>query len=232
MLARARLLMLGAAFALGAALAAAPALAGPFAVDLGGARIALDAPTGFADTAFTGSPRIQELAESLTSASNRVLLFAISDGDLRRFMSGDAPDFRRYMVAVTPKALERTLVSGGDFAQLVADALREAGAAAPDKEYVKYLEQPPHGQPRLLAELRREREVVSLLQGLRIPSEEKNSDQKPQYMLFSTTLVWLRGKALILSVYTRFEDPSDLAWIRYTTPRWTSDLQRLNASGR
>src|SRR4029450_8217966 len=55
------------------------ALAAPFAVQVGEARIGVDAPPGFADTTFTGSPRLQELAEALTSPSNRILLFAISD---------------------------------------------------------------------------------------------------------------------------------------------------------
>ena len=59
--------------------------AAPFAVQLGDIRIGLDAPPGFTDTGFTGSPRLQELAETLTPASNRILLFAISDTDLRRF---------------------------------------------------------------------------------------------------------------------------------------------------
>ncbi|MDH4189145.1 MAG: hypothetical protein OEW21_02920 [Betaproteobacteria bacterium] len=226
MLARARWI------ALGAALAAAPAMAGPFVVDLDEVRIALDSPAGFADTAFTGSPRIQELAESLTSASNRVLLFAISDADLRLFMGGDTPEFRRHMLVVTPKVLERSLVGNRDFSQLVADVLRAAGPAAPDLDLVKYLDQPPHGQPRLLAELRRTREVVSILQGLRIPSEKKDADEKPQYMLFSTTLVWLRGKALILSVHTRLDNAADMAWIRYTTERWVNDLLRLNNARR
>jgi len=225
MLARARLLIVG------AALAAAPAMAaGPFAVELGGARVLLDTPAGFSDTTFTGSPRIQELAESLTSASNHILLFAISDGDLRSFMNGDTPDFRRYMLATTPKVLERALVSSGDFAQLSADLLREAGPAAPGGNFMKHLDQPPYGQPRLLAELRREREVVSILQGMRLPpADPDHPDQKPEYVLFSTTLLWLRGKALALSIYTRLDAPGDMEWLRYTTARWTSDLQRLNS---
>ena len=81
--------------------------AAPFAINVGDARIVLDAPAGYADTTFTGSPRLQELAESLTPASNRVLMFAISDGDLRRFTVGDPPDFRRYMIVVTPNGMER-----------------------------------------------------------------------------------------------------------------------------
>jgi hypothetical protein len=73
---------------------ASTALAAPFAVQVGEARLGLDAPPGFADTQFTGSPRLQELGESLTSASNRVLLFALSDADLRRFTLGDQLELR------------------------------------------------------------------------------------------------------------------------------------------
>src|SRR5215831_14445481 len=95
------------AAALAALLFVRCALAAPFAVQLGDARVGLDAPPGFADSTFTGSPRLQELAEALTSPSNRILLFAISDGDLRKFTLGDPPEFRRYMIAVTPMELER-----------------------------------------------------------------------------------------------------------------------------
>jgi len=104
-------------------------LSAPFAVQVGEARVALDAPPGFADSSFTGSPRLQELAESQTSPSNKILMFAISDGDLRRFMTGDTPEFRRYMLVVTPKALERDRITPDAFRQLVANAAREAGAA-------------------------------------------------------------------------------------------------------
>src|SRR5439155_1621052 len=105
------------------------AVAAPFAIQLGDTRLGLDAPPGFADTGFTGSPRLQELAESLTSASNRILLFAISDADLRRFTLGDAPELRRYMIAVTPKGLERERVSPAAFGAFVRDSLAALGSA-------------------------------------------------------------------------------------------------------
>ena len=91
--------------------------AAPFAVQVGEARIGLDAPSGFADTQFTGSPRLQEFGESLTSASNRILLFALSDADLRRFMVGDQIELRRYMIAVTPRSMERDRVGEPAFKQ-------------------------------------------------------------------------------------------------------------------
>ena len=72
--------------------------ADPFAVKVGEVRIGLDAPPGFADTGFTGSPRLQDMAETLTSASNRILLFALTDADLRRFMGGDRPEYKRYVI--------------------------------------------------------------------------------------------------------------------------------------
>jgi hypothetical protein len=197
-------------------------------VHVGEARIGLDAPPGFADTGFTGSPRLQELAESLTSASNRILVFAISDLDLRRFMVGDPPEFRRYMLAVTPKAMERERVTQSSFNLLVGEALRELGAAAPAGQGLEaFLEGQPPGRAALLAELRREPAVVSVLQGARLPAQGR-AQEKPQYLLSTTTLMLIRGKALNLAVYSGYDSPADLEWIRSITARWIDDLQRLN----
>ena len=207
--------------------------AAPFAVTVGDSRIALDAPPGFADTAFTGSPRLQELAETLTSASNRILLFAVSDADLRRFMAGDVMDARRYMVAVTPRVMERERVTSTTFAALVADSLRNMGPApAPGTDPRKHLDANAGGQA-LLAELRREPDAVSVLQGARLPAPPRSSvfaeEPPPQYVLSTTSLVLLRGKALSLTVHALYESPADLEWIRTATLRWVDELRRLNA---
>ena len=206
------------------------ARAAPFAVQVGEARIGLDAPPGFADTMFTGSPRLQELAESQTSPSNRILMFAISDGDLRLFMTGDPPQFRRYMIVVTPKALERERMSAAGFDRLVAEALRDFGPPAAG-DFVKHLDAQPHGRAHLLAGLRKDPEVVSVLQGTRVPLPRRGSfgEDKGQYVLSSLTLMLLRGKALNLSVYTLYDGPADLEWISATTARWIAELQRLNS---
>ena len=201
--------------------------AAPFAVQVGETRIGLDAPPGFADTGFTGSPRLQELAESLTSASNRILLFAISDADLRRFTLGDTPELRRYMIAVTPKGLERERVSPAAFGAFVRDSLAALGSAPAAGDLQKYLDAQPPGKTSLLAELRREPDVVSVLQGTRAPAQRRSSEA-PQYALSTTTLMLLRGKALNLSVYTLYENAADLDWVRATTARWIDDMARLN----
>jgi len=201
--------------------------AAPFAVQVGETRIGLDAPPGFADTGFTGSPRLQELAESLTSASNRILLFAISDADLRRFTLGDTPELRRYMIAVTPKGLERERVSPAAFGAFVRDSLAALGSPPAAGDLQKYLDAQPPGKTSLLAELRREPGVVSVLQGTRAPAQRRSSEA-PQYALSTTTLMLLRGKALNLSVYTLYENAADLDWVRATTARWVDDIARLN----
>ena len=54
----------------------------------------LDTPPGFTDTTELASPRLQDAAESLTPASNRILLFALTDADLRRFTLGDPLDMQ------------------------------------------------------------------------------------------------------------------------------------------
>jgi hypothetical protein len=216
------------AIALVASLFLGGALAAPFAVQVGEARLGLDAPPGFADTTFTGSPRLQELAEALTSPSNRILLFAISDGDLRKFTLGDPPDFRRYMIAVTPRELERDRVSPQRFSELADAAQRELGEPVPaGKSFAEYFDQQPIGKSSVLAELRRDAEVLSLLLGTRVQPQPR--PQKQQYALSSTSLMLVRGKTLSLTVYSAYDSQADLAWIRAITARWIDDIQRLNA---
>jgi hypothetical protein len=202
--------------------------AAPFAIQLGETRIALDAPPGFADTGFTGSPRLQDIAEGLTSASNRILVFAISDADLRRFMVGDQMDLKRYMLIATPKGSERESLSAGGFARLAGDSLRALGAApAADADYQKYLDAQPQGRASLLAELVKEQSVLAVLQGSRLPPVRRG--EPAAYQLSSTTLMLVRGKALNLTVYGAYESAADVEWIRAITVRWIEDLKRLNA---
>jgi hypothetical protein len=215
------------------AFAASHALAAPFAVQVGETRIALDAPPGYADTTFTGSPRLQELAEMLTSASNKILLFAISDADLRRFTVGDTPDFRRYMMVVTPKGLERERTTPATFQRAIDDSMRELGTPAPrDANWTTYLTSQNPAVAVLLEELRKEPGLFSYLQGTRLQPQQKRSlfgpEEKPQFLLSSNTLMLVRGKTLQLSVFSQFDAPVDAEWIRAITLRWVEDLQRLN----
>jgi hypothetical protein len=206
-------------------LAASNALAAPFAVQVGDARLALDAPPGFADTQFTGSPRLQEIGESLTSASNRVLLFALSDADLRRFTLGDQLELRRYMIVVTPRAMERERLSEVAFKSLVGNVRGEL-ADLPQGDFHKHLDARTPGTVSMLAELRNEADAVSVLQGSR---GKARMFERARYLLTSNSLVLVRGKALTLSVYTQYDDPADLEWIRNTTNRWIDELKRLNS---
>jgi hypothetical protein len=211
---------------------AASASSAPFAVQLGDARVALDAPAGYADTTFTGSPRLQELAEALTSASNRVLLFAISDADLRRFSIGDPPEFRRYMLVATPKALERERIAAPAFERMAAEAVRGFTPLPDGSDIARALESQPVGQASALAELRRDPAVLSLLQGTRLEPTKIprlfGSDERQNYLLSSSTLMLVRGKALNLHVFTAYDSAQDATWVRAVTARWVDDLQRLN----
>ncbi len=79
---------------LAALLAALPlqGAAAPFTVRLGVERIVLDTPPDLTDTTELASPRLQDLSETLTAASNRILMFALSDGDVRHFTQGEPAD--------------------------------------------------------------------------------------------------------------------------------------------
>jgi hypothetical protein len=56
--------------------------------------------------------------------------------------------------------------------------------------------------------------VVSVLHGARTKA---GFFERSRYMLSSTTLLLLRGKALSLSIYTQYDDPS--TWSGSATPR-------------
>ena len=161
----------------GAALCAcATASAAPFGVQLGRDRLMLDTPVGFADTAAFGSPRLTEIADTLADASNRVLVFALSDADVRRFGAGDSLELRRYLLAVTPKAKERDRVSDAEFGALVADTERNLGAPpAAITDFAGYLKGRPAGQSHLLAQLRRDPQAVGHLLGTMIPQPPPSS---------------------------------------------------------
>ena len=163
----------------------------------------------------------------LNMFSNRILLFGITDADLRLFTQGERLGLRRYVIAVTPRRLEFETLSLSTFERFIEDATRELGEAPKDGDYMKFLETQPPGQARLLAEIRRDRTGAVFLQGVRLPPKG-GFNEKPAYVLATTALVQVRGKALNLQVYSSYDDAQDLEWIRFVTGRWIEDIQRLN----
>jgi hypothetical protein len=211
--------------------ASQPAMAAPFTVRLGIERIVLDTPPGFTDTTELASPRLQDLADTLTSASNRILMFALSDADVRRFTQGELLDAKRYMIAVTPKGLERERVTPGQLAAYIADSLQNLGKPVETADIVKYLEAQPVGKAHLIAELKQEPATVSVLQATRLPPLPGKTfweSSKPQYLFFTTTIFLVRGKAIQLAVYSLFDGPADVEWLKTITLRWVDELLRLN----
>jgi hypothetical protein len=205
--------------------------AAPFALQVGDVRLGFDLPGGFADSMPTGSPRLQELAESFTPATNRILVFALSDADMRRFNTGDAPELRQYLLVVTPRALEQDRMSQQAFDRYVRDGLRNVGKPI-EGDFTKVMESQPPGQPALIAEVVRDPDAVSVLRAVRLPpAEGVLSYFKPsQYVMSSTTVILLRGKALTLTVTSGYESKADVDAIRELTLRWIAELRRLNAS--
>jgi len=196
-------------------------------VPLGVERLVLDAPPGFSDTMPLGSPRLLELAEAAAPPSSRILLFAVTDADLRAFMTGDRMELRRYALAVTPARLERERVDAGLFAALVEESLRGLGPAEGAADLAGRLAEARPGEARLLEELHRAEGRVSVLQATRLPPQGRFFE-RPRFLLFSTTVLLLRGKALQLTLYSLYDGAADLEWVRFATRRWVDDLVRLN----
>lgn len=205
--------------------------AAPFSVRLGIEKIILDTPPGFSDTTDLASPRLQSLADTLTPASNKILMFALSDADVRGFTLGDQLSARRYMIAVTPRGMENQRVSQEQFLGLAAESLQDLGKPLESPDLIKFLATQPIGKVHLLAELKKEPTVVSVMQATRIPdrpAERFWQSNTPQFLCFTTTLFLVRGKALQLQVYTLYDGPADTDWLKTITQRWQDDLLRLN----
>ncbi|MBI3374232.1 MAG: hypothetical protein HY017_21110 [Betaproteobacteria bacterium] len=214
--------------ALGVAWAAVTGAA-PFVVPFGIDRLVLDVPPGFSDSLSMGSPRLSELAETVAGPSNRVLAFGLTDGDLRRFMVGDSTSLKRYVVAAMPREFERQRSTQAEFGGFVTEALRGLGEVPPAGSDPRgVLRAAREGRPVLLEFLRRDPAAVSYVQGTRLPGVPRDSDAPPVFVLVSTSLVLVRGKPMNFSIYTSFDDPSDVEWLQLTTRRWLEQIQRLN----
>jgi hypothetical protein len=92
---------------------------------------------------------------------------------------------------------------------------------------MKYLDARPEGLANPLGMLRSEPEAASVLLGARLPSSREDAPRR--YLVSSRTLLLLRGKALELSVFSRYDSPADLEWLRGATERWVEELRRLNS---
>lgn len=205
--------------------------AAPFSVRLGIEKLVLDAPPGFTDTTELASPRLASVSETLTPASNRILIFALSDDDVRRFTLGDPVDIKRYMILVTPKGLEHQRVSPEQFSAQVGESLQNLGPLLEAPDLIKFLEKEPMGKAHLLAELKREPSAVSVLQASRYldrPAATFWGSPTPRYLFFTTTLFLLRGKLLQIKVYSFYDSPADIDWLKFITQRWQDELLRLN----
>jgi len=121
-------------------------------------------------------------------------------------------------------------VDSARFAAIVGDSMRDIGPAAGGDDYIKHLDTLPEGTQSLLAELRRDAEAVSVLQGARLLVRATKfwESDKWRYIVSTHTMFLLRGKVLQLVIYSSYEGKQDLDWIRSTTQRWLEDLVRLN----
>ena len=179
----------------------------------------LDAPPGFADTSFTGSPRLQELAESADlGLQPRAAVRPVATRDLRRFTVGDQIEAQRYMVVATPQGLGARQRERGELHQASAsDSLRDLGSAPPaGTDYAAYLDTQPPGQRRPARRAGATSQTWSRSCRARACRRQRR-DEPPSYVLSSTTLLLVRGKALSLAVYTAYETADDVEWIRCIT---------------
>jgi len=206
--------------------------ADPFAVRVGQDKIVLDVPGGFTDTMNLGSPRLQDFAASVSVPSNRTLLFGLTDADMRRFTLGDKIEVNRFVLVATPRALEQQHLSSQQFADYAKDSVDALGKPVKAAKLAEYLESQPIGKRSLLAELRRDPAAVSVVQAVRlqpVPGYRFYERDKPQYLVYTSTLLHVRGKVLQMSLFSLTETATDVEWLSGASKLWADELLKLNA---
>ena len=70
----------------------------------------------------------------------------------------------------------------------------------------------------------------SVLLGARMLAKQATlfKDAEWRYIVSTNTMLLLRGKVLHLVIFTNYDGPQDLEWVRFTTQRWVDELMRLN----
>jgi hypothetical protein len=209
--------------------AACHAGAAPVTFSIGGERLVVDTVPGISDVMPLASPRLIELAETLTSASNRIILFGLTDRDIRLFMAGDKTDLKRYMLMTTPIHLERERVTAAHFKVMIDDAQRDTGKPPEIADYRKYLDEKGRTSVVALSQLAQTDTMYSVLLGARIPEDGISGWwSKPTYVISTVTFLLVRNKALSLSVFSNYDGPADVEWIRFVTDRWVQTILQLN----
>ena len=113
---------------------------------------------------------------------------------------------------------------------MVALSEREFGKP-PQRDLLQYLSKQPQGKSSILAELKKDATVFSVLQGTKLispPAGFLSAEKPAQYVLSTTTLLLLHGKALQLTAFTSLDSPDDMDWLKAITERWVAELLRLN----
>ena len=124
----------------------------------------------------------------------------------------------------TKELFELAMVDG----RLDADRIRATGAPPEaGTDFMKYLQGRPTGQAHLLADLRRDGQVLSIMQGTLLPSQG-GWNEKRQFRVSAMTIALVGGRALYLSAFSAYDSPADIAWLKTVSERWLEDLQRLN----
>ena len=89
--------------------------------------------------------------------------------------------------SATPRGSERERMSESAFKVFTGESLRALGPPPADANYQKHLDAQPVGAASFLAELRRDADVVSVLQGTR--TKAGGLFQRSSYLVSTTTLL-------------------------------------------
>lgn len=199
-----------------------------FAARVGDAQIAIPVPAGFVEPSEQ-LPQLGKLAQTMTPPTNTLLSVFVPDSDVMRTKRGQAPLLNRYFLVQTMKSIETREVSMAEYTKfqasirnrlqtvldssaarsqsLISSAAKQLGDEAGIQFTMKV------GEAKALS-IDDERETaLSQSVAMKYESQVDGTREDVQVVMSSTTIL-VKGKIIFVFAYSRYEAPTDLAWVR------------------
>lgn len=205
---------------------------------IGNASVALPVPSGFVDAS---SDNMMKLSAPFVASNNRLVAVFTTSSYARRIATGDVPGFltRYAMVQAVKAAEQRGGITASEF-EMLRGRLRtdltkvmETAKARANTELDRNLKE--HGLEGSIGDLGTPQVIfdspaafawTQLSSGT--VADRGGADRESFRMAVSATMMRLRGQLVVFYAYAKYDNPTDLTWVRTQAAEWVARAGAAN----
>ncbi len=212
-------------------------------VTIGEQEVFILPPVEFVDPAVA-APELVEIGKKMVAPTNRLLAIYIPTQELKNHLAGKEIDLNRYSMLQTSNAAQKLVMSQHFFdaikqtvkdqsssqtAEMVAKAQTHVNSAAAsigkiidDKTFaIKINDFKSMG-------LFNETPTSISTVGSSNVFSRAGGEAESTPIVYASTVVLVKGKALFLYTYSGYRTSADLQWVKDVSTRWADEIQRSN----